>query len=392
MKFIEALRYALSRKVVLPDEYYQAMTDEQRQAAVSIAGLAQLEHIEHIINLVNKSLDNGGTFAEFVKQVKDGEVDISLPRHRLDNIFRTNVQSAYNHGRYQQQQSTKDIRPYLMYDAVNDSRTRPSHLAMDGIIRHIDDSFWNAHYPPNGFRCRCITRALTTEQADKFGGETVAIPELAKPDNGWAVSPKNRAEVLKNLVETYESKNIPTITGHKSLIQAKERVLEQIEQKANGVVFAEFKGLVVAESEVQRLLIDPLDNKPKLAEAVLAAQLQEYFKIRLNRVQPIYDKAGNPLSSADFVNVISNETFDMMFAMYGLSQFKIDKMNEFFAHTDKAWGDKIEDIQNHLNKADIVPLDLRYLNDDNRALIIAYVLSLPIEQQQQIILIMGEKP
>lgn len=169
VKFIEAIAYALNRNVVLPDEYYDRMTPIQRQQAVSIAGLGQTEQIKHVMSLVNEQLDSGGTFADFQKAVKDGDIDINLPRHRLDNIFRTNIQGAYGRGRWYQQQQNKDERPYLMRDGINDIRQRPAHKVLDGVVRHIDDPFWQKHYAPDGYRCRCIMRSLTESQAQAKG-------------------------------------------------------------------------------------------------------------------------------------------------------------------------------------------------------------------------------
>lgn len=153
VKFIEAIAYALSRNVVLGDEYYQRMTPIQRQQSVSIAGLGQLEHVKHVMGLVNNQLDSGGTFADFQKAVKNGDIDINLPKHRLDNIFRTNIQGAYGRGRWYQQQQNKAERPYLMRDGINDVRQRPAHKVLSGVVRHIDDPFWQRHYAPDGYRC-----------------------------------------------------------------------------------------------------------------------------------------------------------------------------------------------------------------------------------------------
>ena len=153
VQFIEAIAYALNRNVVLPDNYYNVMTPIQRQQAVSIAGLAQTEQIKHVMGLVNEQLVDGGTFADFQNAVKAGDIDINLPKHRLDNIFRTNIQGAYGRGRWYQQQANKVERPYLMRDGINDIRQRPAHKILDGVVRHIDDPFWQRHYAPDGYRC-----------------------------------------------------------------------------------------------------------------------------------------------------------------------------------------------------------------------------------------------
>ncbi len=185
VQFIEAIAYALNRKVVLPDNYYNVMTPIQRQQAVSIAGLAQTEQIKHVMGLVNDQLDSGGTFADFQNAVKKGDIDINLPRHRLDNIFRTNIQGAYGRGRWYQQQQNKDERPYLMRDGINDIRQRPAHKILDQVVRHIDDPFWQKHYAPDGYRCRCIMRSLTKSQAEAKG-ITVDddLPDVPN-DKGW---------------------------------------------------------------------------------------------------------------------------------------------------------------------------------------------------------------
>lgn len=200
VKFIEAIAYALNRNVVLPDEYYDRMTPIQRQQAVSIAGLGQTEQIKHVMGLVNDQLDNGGTFADFQKAVKDGDIDINLPRHRLDNIFRTNIQGAYGRGRWYQQQQNKDERPYLMRDGINDSRQRQSHRELDGIIRPIDDPFWDIHYAPDDFKCRCHMRSLTKEQAEAKGitGDS-DLPDI-NPQNGFGGTPAQYTNRMNKLV------------------------------------------------------------------------------------------------------------------------------------------------------------------------------------------------
>ena len=148
--FLEALEYAHNKKIVLPDEFY-SMDLKTRQMATTVSFLSSLEQIETVIKAVNKSIADGGTFNDFQKLIAESE--IILPKHYLDNVFRTNIQNAYGHGRWQQQQRNKAKRQYLMYSAINDSRVRPAHLALNRIVLPIDHPFWLTHYPPLGFRC-----------------------------------------------------------------------------------------------------------------------------------------------------------------------------------------------------------------------------------------------
>lgn len=186
--FREAIEYSQGRKVLLPSQYYGEMQGRSRAMAFSIAGIASRDQLQGVLDSLTNILKSGGTFDTWKKDAAVAE--LGLPNHRLDNIFRTNMQSAYNQGHWTKQQASKDRRPYLMYDAVNDNRTRPSHSQLDNVIRHIDDPFWETHYPPNGFRCRCTTLNLTEKQAIARGGVTPDPPEgWIAPDKGWDYNP-----------------------------------------------------------------------------------------------------------------------------------------------------------------------------------------------------------
>ena len=79
------------------------------------------------------------------------------------------MRATYGAARWRQQEANADSRPFLMYDARDDRRTRPAHRAMDGQVFRIDDPIWRTHYPPNGWRCRCRVRALTERQVRDRG-------------------------------------------------------------------------------------------------------------------------------------------------------------------------------------------------------------------------------
>ena len=193
--FNEAIAAAKLRGVVLPDIYYGELQGIARQLAFSIAGVASLDQLQAVKDSLNAAMDKGVSFKDWKKTI--AVQSLSLPDHRLDNIWRTNLQGNYMRGKWEQFQRNAEKRPFLMYDAINDSRVRPSHLAMDGTIRRMDDPFWKSHSPPNGYRCRCSLVSLTEAQAQQRSNGNNGINKVpvdknglpAMPDKGWHYNP-----------------------------------------------------------------------------------------------------------------------------------------------------------------------------------------------------------
>ncbi len=149
--FHEAIAAAQLRGVVLPDVYYGELQGIARQLAFSIAGIASLDQLQAVKDSLSDYMEKGGSFKSWKKQ--SAQLNLELPAHRLDNIWRTNLQGNYMRGKWEKFQRNADTRPYLLYDAINDNRVRPSHLAHDGTIRPVTDAFWRTHSPPLGYRC-----------------------------------------------------------------------------------------------------------------------------------------------------------------------------------------------------------------------------------------------
>lgn len=88
---------------------------------------------------------------------------------RLQTIFRTNLQSAYSVGQWEQIAAQAEEAPFLMYDAIDDYRTRPEHAARDGQVHPITSKFWKTYFPPCGWNCRCSAIQLSQEELDELG-------------------------------------------------------------------------------------------------------------------------------------------------------------------------------------------------------------------------------
>lgn len=59
--------------------------------------------------------------------------------------------------------------------------------------------------------------------------------------------------------------------------------------------------------------------------------------------------------------------------------------------SDKAWDRQKENIINHIEKSDIVPLDLRKFDKQRLEKIIDFLLSLDEKQQNKILIIQGDE-
>ena len=102
-------------------------------------------------------------------------VQLGSPR-RLRIIFDTNLRMAYAHGRWQGIERLKERMPFLRYISVLDARTRPEHARWHGTVLPVDDPFWRTHYPPNGWRCRCIVQQLSDDDLERYGSKVSSGP------------------------------------------------------------------------------------------------------------------------------------------------------------------------------------------------------------------------
>lgn len=190
----DALAWMEQRQIVLPDVYYNQLTDLERLRAFSVAQVTVLDELASIHSSLMDAIDKGMTQAEWKRQLLSNPEMIEtlkLSNARLDNVFRTNVQQAYSMGIARQQESPRALkrRPFFQYDAINDSRTRPAHAAMDNFIARHDDPVWKRWTPICGYRCRCVRISISEAEAIARGwtGQTKPVP--SEPDPGFAVHP-----------------------------------------------------------------------------------------------------------------------------------------------------------------------------------------------------------
>lgn len=194
MTFEEAVRYFKERVPVTASKFY-AIAEKYRGLAFTVGGYTKAQILKRFYEEILAALEEGNTLSEFRANMNDfleTEGYEGLAPLQADNIFRTNIQTAYNVGHYEQMTSpgVMQLRPYWQYDAVNDFHTRPSHLAMDGRVFPADSPVWDTWFPPNGFRCRCTVKTLSKRQVEQRGLMVETTPPRdALPDPNFSTNP-----------------------------------------------------------------------------------------------------------------------------------------------------------------------------------------------------------
>ena len=103
------------------------------------------------------------------------KVDANYRGNKLDAEYDTAVRSSRMAANWQKYQASKKLYPNLKYIRTKAAKPDKDHLAYVGIIRPIDDAFWNAHYPPNRWRCQCSVEP-TDEGATDIPGNLPPVP------------------------------------------------------------------------------------------------------------------------------------------------------------------------------------------------------------------------
>ncbi len=224
LPFDEAIAALASRGAnLVPSSRWQDVWQEAHRQAFTVAGALRDDLLADLYRAVQRGLAEGTTLEQFRKDFDDIVMragwDYRGGRNwRTATIFNTNMRVSYAQGRYQQM-TDPDIlreRPYWIYDAVNDNRTRPEHAAWDNLVLPADDPWWNTHYPPNGWGCRCSVRSARPEDVARLGlrvgtapddgtyeyvdpgtGEVHSVPKGIDP--GWAYNPGATGPLQRSL-------------------------------------------------------------------------------------------------------------------------------------------------------------------------------------------------
>lgn len=192
----EAVQYLKSLGIEITWDWTEQLNAIKKQA-FTIAKVSSADLLQNFKDQLQKALDSGYTYEDFKKDMTAILESTGYEKRedgtawRLETIYRTNLQSSYMAGRYNQMMDVSEESPYWEFISVSDFRTTSGCRELNGTILRYDDPFWKTNYPPRHYNCRSRVRALSISEM-KAKGLSLTNPsdvEGTRPANGFETSP-----------------------------------------------------------------------------------------------------------------------------------------------------------------------------------------------------------
>lgn len=189
----EAIKYLKSQGIDTSWDWKDAIK-RIKDHSFTIAKVASADMLQTVHDELAKAIDDGIEYATFKKNAStmmesrgwDYKSDGSA--FRWDLIYRMNLQSAYQQGKFWEMEDAAETHPYRQFVAVQDRRTTSGCLTLDNAIFHYRDPMYLTNQTPRHFNCRSTWIALTADQAGKDIKTKADFPNL-HPEEGFGLNP-----------------------------------------------------------------------------------------------------------------------------------------------------------------------------------------------------------
>lgn len=184
---VDTVRAWEARGALQPTVRWSEMRHENHASAFTVAKIAKLDLLRYMQSSLDEVIRRGGTLESWQatilpelkrqgwwgavtnRELTGTDETIIVNESRLRTIYDTNVRMSRASGAWSRIQRNKDVAPYLRYKSSTSERKRPLHKLWYGVILPVDHPWWQTHFPPNGWFCKCDYEQLTEWQMKRHG-------------------------------------------------------------------------------------------------------------------------------------------------------------------------------------------------------------------------------
>jgi hypothetical protein len=178
---------------LVPTATWRDVWQSAHDRAFMVAGAAKADLLADLAEAVDQAIAQGETLQEFRKRFFatvdkrgwhgwTGEATKAGRAWRTRIIYQTNLATSYAAGRLAQLRAGGYR--YWIYRHTPQEHPRLQHLAWDGLTLPPDHPFWQTHFPPGGWGCKCrVVGADGPQSIARLGGQL----GYTEPPAGWNV-------------------------------------------------------------------------------------------------------------------------------------------------------------------------------------------------------------
>lgn len=171
-------------KGIVTRDVFDGLLPELRARAFTITGIEAANVLQRVRDEI-AGLPRGSTWEESKSAIVDAlepELGDGADR-RAELLLRTHGFQAFQAANWRVAQEDPDT-THLQYLATEDAHVRDSHLALNGLVLPKGDPFWDKHFPPWEWGCRCRTRPMNPDLV----AETETADEDRNPEDQLVMS------------------------------------------------------------------------------------------------------------------------------------------------------------------------------------------------------------
>lgn len=186
---------------LIPTEKWTDVWKSAHDTGFMVAGAAKAELLADFAVAVDRAISEGKSLQAFRK-----DFDNIVDKHgwsyrgeynwRTRTIYRTNMATSYAAGRLAQL-NDGGFTHWMYRHSDSVVSPRPLHVSWNKLALPADDPWWNSHYPPNGWGCKCYVVGVSRAAGERIGGrfepaQDDGVEPDGRPkgiDKGWDYQP-----------------------------------------------------------------------------------------------------------------------------------------------------------------------------------------------------------
>ncbi|WP_336958675.1 phage minor head protein [Sphingobium aquiterrae] len=183
----DVVRAFQQRGELRPTVRWSEMMHDNHAVAFTAAKVARLDLLRTLQTSIGDMLANGGTYEEWKsgilpdlqkagwwgavrnRELTGTDATVLVGDRRLRNIYNTNVRMSLAAGHWARIQRQKNEFPYLRYVPSTSEHKRRLHKEWYGVILPVDHPWWQTHFPPNGWQCKCGFEQVSERRMRRMG-------------------------------------------------------------------------------------------------------------------------------------------------------------------------------------------------------------------------------